>query len=82
MAKREGSEYVTHREFYAALVAVWLYIMLIISKDFEVGAKQWTWAYFAGSLFAIVAYAIMTIRSSGRRAGREPDSEASDKTVS
>lgn len=54
---------VTRREFYSALVVVWLYIMLVTGDLARVGGSWTNWILWAASLFMVVAYSIKGFRA-------------------
>ena len=68
MADGDKSMFVTRREFYAALVVVWLYIMIVIG-DLQRIEWRWTMAIMWGvSILMMVSYSVISFRS-GRPSG-------------
>jgi hypothetical protein len=73
MLSEEKSLHVTRREFYAALVTIWLYIMLVLGDLFRLSERWITGFLWAAAFFMTIAYAWLSIRS-----GR--DSQRNDKS--
>jgi len=56
MVDGDNSPHVTRREFYGALVVVWLYIMLVLGDLLRVEQRWTTGLLWAASLFMVVGY--------------------------
>lgn len=68
MADGDKSARVTRREFYGALVVIWMYIWLVIGDLLRI---EWRWStaiLWLASLFLFVVYSVVSLRA-GRGAG-------------
>jgi len=67
MANGDKSIYVTRREFYGALVIVWLYIMLVIGDQIRL---EWRWTMgilMLASCLMMISFAVLAFRASQTR---------------
>ncbi len=64
MSKTDNSLYVTCREFYSALMIVWLYILLVIGDLMRLEGRSGTrFLLWAASFFMTAVYIFLSIRS-------------------
>jgi ribosomal protein L7/L12 len=63
MANGDKSINVSRREFYGALVIVWLYIMLVLGDLMRIEERWSTGLLCAASLFMVIAYSVVGIRA-------------------
>lgn len=63
MLSEERSLHVTRREFYGALVTIWLYIMLVLGDLLQINERWTTGLLWAAALFMTVTYAWLSIRT-------------------
>ena len=55
---------VTRREFYGALVVVWLYIMIVIGDLLRLEWRWTTGILWLASFFMVIAYSVQSFRGS------------------
>jgi len=63
MVTTDKSAPVTRREFYSALVVIWLYMALVLGDLLRIEGHWTTGVLWAASIMCLLAYSVMTLRS-------------------
>ncbi len=70
--------HVTRREFYSALVIIWIYIMLVLGNLFKADERWTTGLLWAASLLMVIAYSVAAFLGKPSR-GTVPIAAMSDR---